>query len=89
MIAIPGCVRQVCNECLHQSRSPNLSRTFVYPDRVSIETHGSENGHPSLSKNKLRQNLKAQGIVARKTNSQYGKIIVIRDEENISEWYCW
>ena len=58
---------------------------------MSIETLGSEDEHHSLAKNKLRQNLKAQGILIarRRTNSQYGKIIVIKDEERISEWYCW
>jgi hypothetical protein len=67
------------------------SRTFVYPDRMSIETHGSEDGHRfQVLANKLL-NLKAQGIpvAKRRTNSQYGKIIFIKDEESISEWYCW
>ena len=62
-----------------------------HPDGVSIETHDSEDGHRFLAKNKLRQNLKAQGIpvARRRANSQYGKIIVIKDEESISQWYCW
>jgi hypothetical protein len=61
------------------------SRTFVYPDRMFIETHGSEDGHRFLA-NKLLY-LKAQGIpvAKRRTNSQYGKIIFIKDEESISE----
>lgn len=52
---------------------------------MPIETHGSEDGHRFLAKNKLRQK---QGIsvARRRTSSQYGKIIVVKDEENISEW---
>jgi len=61
------------------------SDTWVCMDGVSIEIHGSEDGHPFLAKNKLRQNLKGQGTpIARRTNSQYGKIIVIKDVESIN-----
>jgi hypothetical protein len=58
-------------------------------DGLSIETHGSEDGHRFLARNKLR-NLKAQGIAVskRRANSQYGccysKIIVIKDEGSIN-----
>jgi hypothetical protein len=58
----------------------NLHEIFVHPDGISIENQHSEDGHHLLSK---KQGISiARGIG---TNSQHGKITVVKHEESISE----